>query len=113
MNANQVCTFVVDLKFYIHMKLNDDFNKLATDTEFNKSFLVAKEFLRKQGIINYVLLESKQKDFLKTCPCEQCKFNEPCEECGDILPFDPLNINGPYRMACRKNKHVCLKCKIS
>lgn len=113
MNVNEICTFMIDIKYYMFIKLKNDFKTLSNDKEIAKVYDMAKQFMREQGVLNYVLLEYKQQEYLKTCPCKACKNNLPCDTCGKITPFDPLNLKGPYRMACRKNKHCCLKCKIN
>lgn len=110
MESQELCTFLIDLKYFVYYELDGDY---GADEDISKVYDGARRILERQGIINYVLLEKDQMDFLKTCPCAKCKLNVRCSKCDSVTPFDPLNAKGPYRMACRKNSHMCLKCKVN
>lgn len=113
MGVHEICTFMIDLKYYIFLELENKFQNLMNDIELQNVYKKAKDEMKLHGILNYILLENNQKEYLKSCPCSMCKSNQPCDMCRVITPFDALNVKGPYRMACKKGVHICLKCKIN
>lgn len=113
MSDKKLCNFIINFKCYVfnryrgNVKLLDD--GLLTIHSRCKFIL---SYDNHMSIVNYIVLDDNQKRFLKSCPCLKCQYNVSCDMCNAITPFDPMVTMGPYRMACRPNKHMCLKCKI-
>lgn len=106
----ELCVFIVELKHHMSELCGMD-EKLTSLVNRCKWYLSQPDIA--YGFVNHITLEDNQKKFLKSCPCIDCRLNIPCNYCGIITPFDVLNVNGKYRMACRPKKHICLKCKIN